>query len=841
MATFPAVSSAPPRGLTEQEAVARREQGQGNQTRAQTSRTYRDIFVRNLLDPINLILFAIGALMVAIGRVSDAVFSVGLIVFNVVVSVVQEIRAKRQLDHIALLTRPTIAVLRDGAEKNVDPSELVKGDVIILRPGDQIVVDGPIVGEGRVEVDESLLTGESDLVVKVAGDEVLSGSFCVTGSARMEAQRVGEEAYANKLTAQARKFVVAQTPLQREIQVLLRIIVLVAFLIGICVLISTMLSQVPFMRQVQMAAIIAGLIPNGLLFMIVLAYALGALRIVRQGALVQQTNAVESLSNVTVLCTDKTGTLTANRIQFSDLTPVGISREEALTLLGDMVHSATAVNKTSEALLALETGKQRKLTDEVPFSSARKWSAVGFGDPDRHGVYVLGAPEMLSGVAALDDTQRAQVQTWANEGLRVLLLAGNTDVTTLQESGEPILPTLNLLALVAFRDELRPKLKETIESFQRNGVALKIISGDNPQTVLALARQAGILTEMKAISGLELEKLSPPEFAQAAAENTIFGRITPQQKEMLVDALRERGHYVAMIGDGVNDVLSLKKADMGVAMQSGSAATRAVADMILLDDSFGALPSAFTEGQRIVNGMKDILRLFLTRVSVQAMMIIAVAILGLGFPFLPKQNTVLVFLTVGIPVFALALWARPGPLPRGSIIKEVGHFVGPAALFVTGFALAVYAGTFIMEALHVVTFNVTPDMVANFEHFAGLTYDIAGADALRLELTQITAQSALTTFLVFVGLGLIPFVEPPTQWFVGGDELSGDWRPSLMAFGLLVVYIIILAVEPFRNWVELVPLPFVAYVGLGAMALLSLLILRLAWRKRWLERYLGLG
>lgn len=827
-------------GLSDSEAASRRSQGQGNTTRLQTSRSYRDIFLSNLFDPINLILFGIGAVMIAIGRLSDALFSVGLIVLNVVISVVQEIRAKRQLDRIALLTRPKVSVLRGGAEKTVDPAELVVGDIIVIRPGDQIVVDGAIVGVGRVEMDESLLTGESDLVPKQAGDEVLSGSFCVTGSALMEAQRVGEEAFANKLTAQARKFVVAHTPMQREIQVLLRIIVLAAGFIGLCILVGTLLSQVPLMRQVQMAAVIAGLIPNGLLFMIVLAYALGALRIVEQGALVQQTNAVESLSNVTVLCTDKTGTLTANRIQFHDVLPAGISRDEALAILGDMTRSATSANKTSEALLALGTGKPRALVDEVPFSSARKWSAVAFDDADRRGVYVLGAPEMLTGAAPLDDTQRSQAAAWADDGLRVLVLAASADTTHLQEAGEPMLPPLTVLAVVAFRDELRPKLKETIEEFQRNGVALKIISGDNPQTVAALARQAGILSEMKAISGLDLDKLGPAEFAQAAVDYTVFGRITPEQKEALVDALRGRGHYVAMIGDGVNDVLSLKKADMGVAMQSGSAATRAVADMILLDDSFGALPHAFTEGQRIANGMKDILRLFLTRVMYSALLIVAIALIGLGFPFLPKQNTLIVFFTVGLPVFALALWARPGPLRQGSILRDVAHFVLPAGLIVAGFSLLVYAGAFTIEALNISAFSFTDEMIRDFERYAGLTYDIAGADALRLEMMQFTAQSALASFLVFVGLGLIPFVEPPIKWFVGGDELSGDWRPTLLAGGLLAIYLVVLMVEPLRHTFELLPLPAIAYLGLAALAILCLLLLRAAWRGRWLQRYLGI-
>ncbi|MCA9904883.1 MAG: HAD-IC family P-type ATPase, partial [Anaerolineae bacterium] len=523
-------------GLTEAEVLDRRRRGQGNNVSLDTSRSYADIIRHNVLNLINIILFVIGGVMIAIGRVGDAVTTVGLIIFNVIIGVYQEMRAKRQLDQIALLTRPKITVMRDGQEKTVDPSDLVIGDIIVMHAGDQMVVDGVVVGTGKVEVDESMLTGESDSIVKVAGDEILSGSFCIAGSARYEATRVGEESFANKLTAHARKFTIAHTPLQREINFLLRLLLLLAIFIGSTMFVGAVISGLPFLRQVQMAAVVAGLVPNGLFFMVILAYAMGALRIVQQGALVQQSNAVESLSNVTVLCTDKTGTLTANKINYHDVYPVGIEPAQLQPVLGSFARSASATNKTSEALIAGLAGEKHDPVDEVPFSSALKWSALAFNDEKMRGVYVLGALAMLRDHLEVSADVVAQIEQWSDEGLRVLVFAHNPEVLILHNAaGKPELPTLTLLGVISLSDELRPHLKETVAGFSANGIALKVISGDNPQTVAALARQAGFAGDLKYVSGTDLAEMDDVEFAQVAAEATVFGRITPDQKERLVD------------------------------------------------------------------------------------------------------------------------------------------------------------------------------------------------------------------------------------------------------------------------------------------------------------------
>ncbi len=825
-------------GLTESEVLDRRRRGQGNDVRLATSRSYGDIIRHNVLNLINIILFVIGGVMIGIGRVGDAVTSVGLIVLNIIIGVYQEIRAKRQLDQIALLTRPKISVIRAGQERTVDASELVVGDVIMLRPGDQMVVDGVVV-EGKADVDESLLTGEADAIAKASGDEILSGSFCVAGSALYEATRVGDECFANKLTQNARKFSIAYTPLQREINLLLRILLLLALFIGSTMAVGSIIAGLPFLRQVQMAAVVAGLVPNGLFFMVILAYAMGALRIVQRGALVQQSNAVESLSNVTVLCTDKTGTLTANKINYHDVYPVGIEKAELERMLGSFARSASATNKTSEALIAGVAGDKLVPIDEVPFSSALKWSALAFDSESLRGVYVLGALAMLRSQLQLDPAAQAQIEAWSDAGLRVLVFAYNPEVLTLHDAaGEPALPPLTLLGAISFSDELRPFLKETIAGFTQNGIKLKIISGDDPQTVAALAKQAGVEGDLKYVSGVELVEMDDARFAQIADETTVFGRITPDQKERLVGALQAQKHYVAMIGDGVNDVLSLKKANLGIAMESGSAATRGVADMILINNSFNALPAAFDEGQRIINGMKDILRLFLTRVTYAALLIVAIELIGLGFPFIPKQNSLLVALGVGLPTLCLAIWARPGPVPKHGFLREIARFVVPAAMSVSFFGTMVYVLGFFIGFMDISIVPVTPETIASFTEYVGIDYTLTSANAYQVEVAHLVAQTALTAFTVFASLLLIVFVEPPIEYFVGGDEFSGDWRPTLLAGGLLLAFIGVIAIEPLRAFFEMIDLPVLAYVAIGAITLIWMLLLRMSWRQRWLERFL---
>ena len=832
-------------GLSQKEVEARRRRGEGNDVRLPTSRSYSDIIRQNVFSFINIILFGIGIILALIGRVDDALTGVALIMTNIILGVYQEIRAKRQLDRIALLTRPKVSVIRDGEERILDPSEIVLGDMLIARRGDQIVVDGVIVDETKMELDESLLTGESDLVLKGRGDQVLSGSFCVSGSGVYQAKEVGVQSYANRITAGARAFRVTQTPLQKDVDFIIRILTLLAIFIGLLLLISSILLAIPIVRSVQMASVIAGLVPNGLFLMLIVAYAMGALRIVGRGALVQQSNSIESLSYVNVLCMDKTGTLTANKIHFHEMFPIGIRKEELKKVVGDFAHSASEGNRTSEALQDAIDGNKRELIAEVPFSSERKWSAMAFVSEAGNDAYVLGAPEIIQPYLQKPFEMPKEAEQWLQAGLRVLLFAqGSNDSGLYDEQQKPRMPsTLIPLGLLSFSDELRPAVQETLEGFSKAGIQLKVISGDNPQTVASLARQANLPGDLDAIiSGPELEQMDDEQFEQAAADRTIFGRISPSQKEKLVDVLRTRGYYVAMIGDGVNDVLSLKKAHLGIAMQGGSAATRGVADMVLLNDSFSALPPAFLEGQRIINGMKDILRLFLTRATYFALLIIATSVIGIGFPYVPKHATLVMLFTVGIPTFALAAWARPGPVPRFSIIRSVTRFVFPAAFSIFIFGILVYAVGFGL------TFNAiiegSPEDVARaIEPFQEYVLEESDNPSVEKEATDVAilvAQTSLTFFTLFAGLVLVIFVEPPTEFFAGGDVVGGDLRPAILTVGLFIGFIIAMLIDPIRHFFEILPLPPMAYLGIGGTVLIWAVVLRRAWRGEWLGRFLGL-
>ncbi len=808
-------------GLTSAQVEERRAKGLGNTQKQPSSRSYAHILRENVFTFINNVLFVLGLALILLGQTSDALVSVGVIFLNIIVSLVQEVRAKRTLDKIALLTRPKAVALRDGLEKTVDPSELVVGDILKIGAGDQVVLDGKQVSTGRIDVDESLLTGESDLVPKLSGSPLYSGSFCVNGSGYLEVQKVGADSLAQKITAGARAFRRMLTPIQRETNLVVRIVLLIAtFLLGL-LLANTILNDIPIVESVKMSIVIAGLVPNGLFVAITISYALGAVRIAGKGALVQQSNAVESLSNVTVLCLDKTGTLTANRIRFHDVIPFGISSEQLKASLGSYAASGSAGNRTNEALVEAFPAEPLPVLEEVAFSSERKWSALSFDTPGLRGTYILGALEMLRPALQPNEELDEPAETLSNQGLRVVLFAHLPEPVALHDAaGQPVLPNgLEALGLVSLSDELRPEARKTLAEFAGAGVALKIISGDNPQTVASLARQAGLAADVKLISGLELADLSPEEFARAARENTIFGRITPQQKEQLVSALRQGGEYVAMIGDGVNDVLSLKQANLGIAMQSGSQATRAVADIVLLNDSFAVLPAAVREGQRIINGMQDILKLYLSRIFYLIFMVIATSIVG-GFPFSPKHSSIVALMTVGIPAIALAAWARPGRSPQGSLMRRLLSFVLPAALLMILFGLGIYLG-YLGPAL---------------QNYTG-THAVVVPQEIFREVFPIS-QTALSIFTIFAGLLLIVFVEPPTRWFEGGDVCRDDRRPALMALVMAMVFILFLATGRLSEFFDFVDLRIWDYLLIGGAALLLGLALRFIWRKRLLERFL---
>jgi cation-transporting P-type ATPase E len=828
----PALADEEAQGLSQREADARRRRGEGNVSVSASSRSYARIIRTNVFSFFNIILFVIGAALLVLGRYSDAFTSVGLGLVNAAISAVQEIRAKRKLDRLQLLNRSRITVVRDGRDVEVAPEEIVRGDVVHVRPGDQLVVDGPVLEGGRVDVDESLLTGESEPLLKNPGDDLLSGSFCVGGEGHQLARDVGAASYASRLTADARQSTTDRTPLQHRIEFVVRLVMLLVALMSVTILFQAALEGFTLVRVVQTTAVLSGLVPYGLFFLVAVAYTVGAARSSGRGALVQQVNAVESVSNVDVVCTDKTGTLTTGRLSLAEVHPVG-SLEASATreLVGSMARSTAAPNLTTTALAAALPGEAWRVRDEIPFSSTLRWSALRTDD----GLYVLGAPDrlapQLSG-APLTDAVTARTA----QGLRVLVVARAAAGTPVRDpAGRPQLPPLEPVAVVSLADELRPDVPETIAGFARDGIDLKVVSGDDPRTVAALARQAGLDAGVP-VAGPDLDALTDAELDGVVARTTVFGRIAPEQKERLVESLRRQGRYVAMIGDGVNDARALKRAHVGVAMKSGSAVARDVADIVLTDDSLAALRPAQHEGRRIINGIGTSMQVFLARVGTQGLVILAVTMLGLGFPYSPA-NVGLTLLTVGVPTLFLTAWARPSA-PDPDLLANLGRFVVPAAVITAagGVALYAYHYTFLFEGLS--RTGAPDEVLAAFERYTGLSSDDVGfADAA----ATIGAQTALSTFVSYAAFLLILFLKPPNRLFAAWTRPDGDKRPAVLVAVLAVTFTGLLFVPWFSDYFGLTGAADPVFRTVLPALLLWFAVLTMAYRFRVLDRALGLG
>ncbi len=549
-AIIDALSPTPETGLTDAEAAERREQGLGNSAPPATTRTYWAIIRENVFTFINNVLFVMGALLVIVGRPFDAFVSLMVIGTNIVVGIYQEIRAKQALDEIALLTRPMATIVRDGQPREVGPEEIVVGDLVEVEAGDQIVVDGELT-EGRMEVDESQLTGESDMVPKRVGDAVFSGSYPTSGRGRYVARTVGEASLAGRITAGAKTFRRTLTPLQRQIQTVIRVTLGVVLYLQLLLIVKNVVDDAQLDDAIVEATVLVGLVPNGLFVSIAIAYALAAVRMSRFGALVQQANAVESLSHVDTLCVDKTGTLTANQLELDQVLPLEGDEASARRRVGLMVASGRATNKTSEAIAEAVHAISRVPLTEVPFSSKRKWSAVSLpaGISTVHppaGTYSMGAPTFLRQYLDIGEAQwrniEALVAHHASRGMRVLLAAYSPspqledegDTSTLPRDSKPY-------AIIVLRDLLRPEAAETLLRFRQMGVDVRVISGDDPETVATLAKQAGLDTSGGVLSGPELEAMDEPHFEAAVETTAVFGRITPELKERLVGTMREPG------------------------------------------------------------------------------------------------------------------------------------------------------------------------------------------------------------------------------------------------------------------------------------------------------------
>ena len=682
MATDGEVATVTAPGLTAEEVAQRVAAGQTNDVPDPRSRSLGSIFRENVFTSFNLVIGTLWVLMlVAQAPIQDSLFGL-VIIFNSAIGIIQEWRAKRTLEKLSLVGEAKPVVVRDGAATAVRPPEVVLDDIIELSIGDQIVVDGEVLTSSGLEADESLLTGEADPIAKHVGDEVRSGSFVVAGSGLMRATKVGMDAYATQLAAEARKFTVTKSELMSSIMRFVRIMTYVLMPLGTLLFISQIRAS-PDWRD-ALSGTVAGvvtMVPEGLVLLTSAAMAVAVVRLGRQRTLVQEMPAVEVLARVDVVCVDKTGTLTEPGMAVREVVPLDPTAPVDAAL-GAMGASETNPNPTLAAVADHHPNPGWTQLDSVPFSSARKWSAASFAE---HGAWVLGAPEILLG----DDPEtRARADGLAAGGARVLLL-GRAD-----QLPDPAVPITGItpIALVSIDQRLRPDVSDTIAYFLDQGVTMKVISGDNPITVGAIAERAGIPDAADPFDARELPE-STDELADVLESHSVFGRVTPAQKRAMVSALQSRGHTVAMTGDGVNDVLALKDSDLGIAMGSGAAATRAVAQIVLLDNSFAVMPSVVAEGRRVLGNIERVSVLFLTKsfysavLSLLVVFVTLTSIFEVEFVFLPRHLTVITWLTIGIPAFVLALMPNKQRF-RPGFFQRVLSFAVPAGLVcgVTSFA-----------------------------------------------------------------------------------------------------------------------------------------------------------
>ncbi|KUI28889.1 magnesium-transporting ATPase [Mycobacterium sp. IS-1496] len=744
MTVGPALRTA---GLTDAEVARRVEAGQSNDVPTRAARTTGEIVRANVFTRINAILGVLFVIVLSTGSIINGAFGL-LIVANSAIGIIQELRAKRTLDKLAIVGQAKPLVRRESGTRAMAPSEVVLDDIIELGPGDQIVVDGEVVEDNNLEIDESLLTGEADAIAKDAGDPVMSGSFVVAGSGAYRATRVGREAYAAKLAEEASKFTLVKSELRSGINQILRFITYLLVPAGLLTIYTQLFTTDTGWRRAVLAMVgaLVPMVPEGLVLMTSIAFAVGVIRLGRRQCLVNELPAIEGLARVDVVCADKTGTLTENGMRLHDVET--FTTDQIADVLASMAADDTRPNASIQAIAeAYPDPPGWTATAVAPFKSATKWSGVSYG---AHGNWVIGAPDVL-----LDPSSPAaeQAEAIGSHGLRVLLV-GSSDLPV----DDPAAPgTVTPVALVVLEQRVRPDARDTLDYFATQQVSIKVISGDNALSVGAVAGSLGLHGECMDARNLPD---TTDELAEEIESHTTFGRVRPDQKRAMVHALQSRGHTVAMTGDGVNDVLALKDADIGVAMGAGSPATRAVAQIVLLDNKFATLPYVVGEGRRVIGNIERVSNLFLTKTVYSVLLAVLVGVAGLAseifgtdpllFPFQPIHVTIAAWFTIGIPAFVLSL-APNNERAHTGFVRRVMSAALPSGLVV---------GT------------------ATF-----IAYLLAYQGRAASETEQIQASTAALITLLVTALWVLAVVARPYEW----------WRVALVGLSALA-YVVIFSI-----------------------------------------------
>ncbi|WP_328731709.1 HAD-IC family P-type ATPase [Streptomyces caniferus] len=771
-------------GLTAAEVAERVSRGEVNDVPVRSSRSAAEIVRANVFTRFNAIIGVLFVIILIVGPLQDGLFGF-VIVANTGIGIVQELRAKKTLDSLAVIGEARPTVRRDGAPAEIPTSAVVLGDVIELGPGDKVIVDGEVLESDGLEIDESLLTGEADPVVKKPGEAAMSGSFVVAGSGAFTATKVGRQAYAAQLAEEASRFTLVHSELRSGISRILKYVTWMMIPTAIGLVLSHLLTLgLPGDEAIRrMVAGIVPMIPEGLVLLTSVAFAIGVIRLGRKKCLVQELPAIEGLARVDVVCLDKTGTLTEGGMDVNGLRSLDGDETQVKQVLGALGACDPRPNASLQAIIeAYPADHGWRCTRALPFSSARKYSGAALNGPDGESTtWLLGAPDVL---LPAGDHRLTEIDGLNAQGLRVLLLA-----RTEHELDDPdVTRGVRPAALVVLEQRLRPDAPDTLRYFAEQGVRAKVISGDNAVSVGAVAGKLGLPGADAPVDARELPGETEAS-AAAVEQGAVFGRVTPQQKRAMVAALQLRGHTVAMTGDGVNDVLALKDADIGVAMGSGSEATRAVAQIVLLDNSFATLPSVVAEGRRVIGNITRVATLFLTKTVYSVLLAILVACCQIPYPYLPRHLTLLSTLTIGIPAFFLAL-APNKERARPHFVRRVMRYAVPSGL-ITG--LAAFTTYLLARSYY------------------------SGPGALPAE----TSAATLTLFLA--AMWVLAIIARPYTW----------WRIALvLAMGL--AFLAVLATPWLQRFFDLrlvgTTMPWAAV----AIAVVAAVLLELTWR--WVGR-----
>lgn len=690
-------------GLTNEQVKQRVEEGKVNIVNSKNTKTYKSIILGNIFTFFNMLCFLVAIALISVGSIGDCFFLV-IVLANTLIGIIQEIKAKKTIEKISLVSSPTAIAIRDKIECKIPVGEIVLDDIILFQTGKQICADS-IVMEGSVEVNESLLTGESVAIKKNKGDILYSGSFVVGGKCYARVDKVGNDTYTAKLAAQAKQYQKPKSELMGTLNTIIKVIGFIIIPVAILMFMNNykLLAEDIVSTVEQTAGSIIGMIPSGMFLLTSMALAVGVIKLAKKRTLVQDLYSIEMLARTDVLCLDKTGTITDGTMKVSNVIQIKTDLKYTLEqLVGSMLTALDDNNQTSRALIT-HFGYSKELTAShvLPFNSTRKMSGVTFKNGE---TFVFGAPEYVL------RTKHAQVdnlvKTYASKGFRVLLFAqcdGSLKDDKIPQKREPV-------AIVVIEDHIREDAQETINWFKQNGVAIKIISGDNPITVSEVSRRVGVENADRYIS---LEGLNQQQVIDAADKYTVFGRVSPEQKCILVKALKAKGHKVAMTGDGVNDILALKEADCSVAMASGSEATRLVSNLVLLDSNFSSMPSVVSEGRRVINNIQKSSSLFLMKTIFTILLSIFFLIVKDPYPFSTKQVLLLETLVIGIPSFFLALQPNNEKI-QGKFITNLLSKAIPGALILVLNVIACYV------------FDLTLGTDGQYQTMASLTITFVG-------------------------------------------------------------------------------------------------------------------